>query len=136
MAKTVTPSLVLQDLLDKYQINPFSLSKGAHLNYQTVRKILYNQGKITVPTSIKLAKFFGQNPAFWINLQSSYEINELSKNLKFISTIKSISKVEKQTAKTKTAEKPPKRKPKTLAVKRKKAAKVPGARAAKRSKRS
>ena len=124
-----TPASVLQSLIDEYQINPFALSKNAHLDYQTVRKILYSKGKITVPTALKLGKYFGQSPAYWIDVQIAAEINALSKNKKFVSGIKGISKVQKPAAKAKT---PARGKTKTLSVKRKKAAKTPGARGTKR----
>jgi len=124
-----TPAFVLQSLIDEYQTNPFSLSKAAHLDYPTLRKILKGKGRITVPTAIKLGKYFGQSPAYWVDLQSSYEINELSKNKKFVSLVNSIPKAQKTPVKAKAA--PAKGKTKTLAEKRKKAAKVPGARAAK-----
>jgi len=65
MSKTEkTPFSVLQSLIDEYQTNPFSLSKNTHLDYQTVRKIIDGKSKITVPTAIKLGKFFGQSPSY------------------------------------------------------------------------
>jgi len=127
-----TPASVLQSLIDEYQINPFSLSKNAHVDYQSVRKILYGKAKITVPTAIKLGKFFCQSPSYWIDLQSSYEIIKLSKNKKFVSIVSSIPKAQKPSAKAKATS--TRSKSKTLAEKRKKAAKVPGARRTKRKK--
>jgi len=127
-----TPSTVLQSLIAEYQINPFSLSKSAHLDYQTVCKILKGKGRVTVPTAIKLGKFFGQTPAYWLEIQSTYEINELSKNKKFVSLVKSISKAQKPSANAKNTSK--RNKANTIAEKRIKAAKVPGTRAAKRKK--
>jgi len=127
-----TPAVVLQSLIDEYQTNPFSLSKNTHIDYQTVRKILSGKGKVSVPTSLKLGKYFGQSPAFWIDIQSASEINVLTKNKKFVSIINSIPKAQKPSGKKKAA--PAKGKTKTLAGKRKKAAKAPGARGAKRKK--
>jgi addiction module HigA family antidote len=131
------PASVLRSLIDEYQINPFSLSKSINLNYQTVQRILKGKGKITVPTALRLGKYFGQSPAYWIDIQYSSEINKLAKNKKFISMIKSIQKAQKPAAKAETKSskskaKTTKRKTKTLAEKRKKAAKVPGTRGAKR----
>jgi len=134
MPKTVkTPATVLQSLIDEYQINPFSLSKNAHIDYQSVRKILSGQGKVTVPTALKLSKYFGQSPVYWIDIQAAHEINTLTQSKKFMATLDSITKAQKPTAKT---EKTVKRKSKTLSEKRKKAVKVPGARGAKRSRKS
>jgi len=133
MPKTAnTPASVLQSFIDEYQINPFSLSKQIHLSYQTVLNILKGRGKITVPTALRLGKYFGQSPVFWLEIQIAAEIIELAKNKKFLSMIKSIPKAQKITAKTKAPAKTKKRKTKTLSEKRKRAAKVPGARRAKR----
>ena len=131
MPKTTdTPASVLQSLIDKYQISAFSLSKSTSLDYQTLRKIVSGKGKITVPTAIKLGKYFGQSPAYWIDIQCSSEIITLAKNKKFISEVNRIQKVQKPTGKPKIET--TKRKPKILAEKRKKAAKVPRARGTKR----
>ena len=129
MAKTAkTPAFVLQSLLDEYQITAFSLAKSTHLNYQTVRNILKGKGNIAVPTALKLGKYFGQSPSYWLDLQNELEINKLSQDNKFNSMLQSIPKAKKPAAKTKTAEKPisAKGKAKTLSEKRKKAAKTPG----------
>jgi len=125
-----TPATVLQALIDEYQINAFSLSKSIHFDYKTLLNILKGKGKITVPTALRLGKYFGQSPSYWIDIQSASEINELANDKKFTSMINSIPKVQKQPAKETTASR--RGKTKTLAEKRKKAAKVPGARGAKR----
>jgi len=96
MPKTVkTPATVLQSLLDEYQITAFYLSKNIHFDYQTLQKILKGKGKITVPTALKLGKYFGQKPAYFLDVQTAHEINELSKNKKFASLLKIIPKAKK-----------------------------------------
>lgn len=130
MPKTsLTPSTVLQSFIDNYQINPFLLSKQVGLNYQTITNILKGKAKITVPTAIRLAKYFSNSPKYWLDIQLSSEINELSNNKKFLSSIKSIPKAIKPTGKAKSTAKvkPANKKKNTLAEKRKKASKVPGA---------
>jgi len=130
MPKTVkTPATVLQSLIDEYQTNPFALSKNTHLAYQTVTNILRGKGKIRVPIAIKLGKYFGVAPEYFINIQVEAIKNGLAKNKAFSKQLASIQKAKKPSGK-KTAN--TKGKTKTLAAKRKKAAKVPGARGAKR----
>ena len=125
-----TSASVLQSLIDEYQINAFSLSKSISFDYKTLLNILKGKGKITVPTALKLGKYFGQSPSYWIDIQSESEISELSKDKKFMSILNSIPKAQKPSAKAKPTS--GKAKTKTLAEKRKEAAKVPGARGAKR----
>ncbi|MDR2597163.1 MAG: HigA family addiction module antidote protein [Treponema sp.] len=126
MAKTEkNPGAVLQTFIDKYQINPFSLSKSAGIYYKTIRDIISGSARITVPIALRLGKFFGTTPQFWLDLQISSEIKKLSADKKFQSKLKNITKAGKQ--KSSVKEKSAKRKTKTLREKRKKAVKIPGA---------
>ncbi|MDR1837650.1 MAG: HigA family addiction module antidote protein [Treponema sp.] len=129
MPKTAkTPASVLQSFIDEYQINAFSLSKNIHLSYQTVLNILKGKGKISVPTALRLGKYFSQSPEFWLNIQIASDIDKLTQNKKFVSMINSIPRAQKNTGKTKTTAKtkPARRKTKTLSEKRKSAAKAAG----------
>ena len=128
-----TPASVLDSLIRKYQLNPFLLSKAISLNYSTVHQILKGKAKITVPTALRFAKFFGQPSTFWLDLQQTEDLNEAAKDKNLSSVLKGISKVKKPSAKMPASE--PKAttrlaKRNALSAKRKKAAKVPGAKAA------
>jgi antitoxin HigA-1 len=120
-----TPGAVLQSFIDKYQINPFSLSKSISMNYKTIRDILNGSARITVPIALRLGKYFGNTPQFWLDKQITLEFNKLAADKKFQSVLKNIPKAEIQ--KSPPKEKSAKRKPNTLREKRKKAAKIPGA---------
>ena len=128
-AKPQTPGAILQSFIDEYQINAFLLSKEILVNYQTVTNILKGKARITVKTALRLAAYFGNSPKYWIDIQVSSEIDELSADKKFLSVIKSISKVSKPTGKPKTETKAKlsKKEPKKSANKRAKAVKTSGA---------
>ena len=127
-----TPAIVLQSLIDEYQTNPFALSKNAHLDYQTVRKILNGTGKISVPTALKLGKYFGKPPADFMNVQFAADVNALAENKTYVKQLNSIQKAAKPAGTAKKAAKSAKQKTSALSAKRKKAAKAPGAKGAKR----
>jgi len=127
--KSQIPGAVLQSFIDEYQINAFSLSKSLNVTYQTITNILKEKGRITVPIALRLGKFFGNSPKYWLDIQSSAEIEKLTSNKKFISAVNSIPKAVK--TKVKTKKEAVKRKNNTLSEKRKKAAKIPGAKKAK-----
>ena len=134
------PAIVLNSLIEKYQLNPFSLSKAISLNYSTVHQILKGKAKITVPTALRLAKFFGQPSVFWLDLQRETDLIEAAKDKKLSAVLKGISKVKKSSArvpaarkpvsKTKAKAKPVKRN--TLPAKRKTAARTSVAKSARR----
>ena len=125
---TETPSSVLSSLMDEYRLNPFSLSKEISLSYAAVRLIAKGESKVTVPTALRLAKFFGQTPDYWLDLQRSAELSEAKKNQNLMAIINGISKAKNPNAEAKG--KPAKKT--TLSDKRKTAAKVPGAKPASR----
>jgi len=127
---TQTPGEVLQSFIDEYQINPFFLSNQIKVAYQSVTNIIKGKARITVPMALRLGQFFGNSPKFWIDIQSSSEIDELSTDKKFLSVIKSISKIEKPKNREKAEVKSVKRKHNSISEKRKKASKVPGSKSA------
>jgi len=119
MPKSQTPASFLQSLMDEYQLNPFSLSKGLHLSNSAVRLLVVGKSKVTVPTALRLAKFFGQTPAFWLDLQREADLNEASKDNELQDTLKNILKAKKPTAtKAGTAEKPSKKQTKPVLSKK------------------
>jgi len=105
-----TPATVLQSLMDEYQLNPFSLSKAVHLSPSAARLLVIGKSKITVPTALRLAKFFDQTPAFWLGLQRDADLSEASKDKELQDVLESIPKAKKPAApKPGTAEKPSKK---------------------------
>ena len=123
---TQTPALVLQSLMDEYQVNPFSLSKAISLSSSSVRQIVTGKSKISVPTALRLAKFFGHTPDFWLDLQRETELYNAGKDNELQAILKGISKAKKPTvAKQQSTEKPGKKD--TVANKRKKTVKAPEA---------
>jgi len=129
-AKSQTPGAVLQSFIEEYQINAFSLSKSISVAYQSVTNILKGKGRITVPMALRLGQFFGNSPKYWLDIQDSSEIDALCADKNFVKTVQNISKAQKPSDKPKKETKTGKKKANTLAEKRKKAEKKPGAKKA------
>jgi len=115
-----SPSAALKSFMDKYGLNPFSLSKEIGLSYASIRKLVQGDLKISIPTSLKLAKYFSTTPDYWLSLQQQADMAAAKKNKKLQASLKKIKKAVKKTAKTKTAGRKPK---KAAAPGRRKAAK-------------
>ena len=125
MPKTLqTPASVLKALMDDYQLNPFSMSKKIGLSTSALRQISMGHTGITIPTALRLAKFFGQPPSFWLDLQLQVDMQAAANDKNLQKILGGIPMAEEP--KVKPAKKT------TLVDKRKKAAKVPGAKPASR----
>ena len=127
-----TPSSVLVSLMDEYGLNPSSLSKEIGLSYAAVRMLAIGELKISVPTALRLAKFFSNSPDFWLSLQQEADLAEAGKDKELQSALNGIKKAAKQTTASKAIVKS--RRKTTLSDKRKAAAKIPGSKTALRKK--
>ena len=133
---TQTPATALKSLMDEYQENPFSLAKKVGLSTSAVRQISIGESGITVPTALRLAKFFGQCPSFWLDMQLQVEMDAAASNKELQGILKGIKKAVKPSAAAK--EKAPAKaqakpgKKVTLADKRKEGAKASGSKASQR----
>lgn len=70
MMGSVSPGEVLQEQLEELDISASKLA--AHLDVPTNRitEILNGKRAITADTALRLSKFFGTTPEFWMALQS------------------------------------------------------------------
>jgi len=104
-AKSQSPSEVLQKFIDVYQTNPFALSKALNVAYQSVTHILQGKARISPKMAIRLSSHFGNPVKYWLDIQTSADLAELSADKKFQSSIKKIAKAVKPTGKAKAAKK-------------------------------
>jgi len=94
MAKTSqTPGSELSALLNQYDLNPFSLSKQIGMSNSAVRQIVTGTSKVTVPTALRLSKFFGTSPDYWLDLQRKADYASADKDKELQAELKTISKV-------------------------------------------
>jgi addiction module HigA family antidote len=80
--------------MDEYQTNPNRLSKEIGLTQTAVRLITIDKAKISVPVALRLAKYFGTKPEYWISLQNTYDLLEASKDKALDKIVKGIKKAE------------------------------------------
>ena len=99
MPKSQTPSEVLQKFIDNHQTNPFALSKALNVAYQSVTHILQGKSRISAQMAIRLSKHYGNKAEYWLDIQSKYEIDELSADKKFIKILSNIPKAQRPAGK-------------------------------------
>jgi len=111
------PGSFLAQMLEKYKIAPFRLSKDIHMSQSAVRLLVLGKNRITVPVALRLAKYFNTTPESWLTIQMKWEIAEAGKNKDLMNIVKGISLAKKGVE--------PKKKP--VAAKKTVAAKKPAA---------
>jgi addiction module HigA family antidote len=99
-----SPGEKLQLYIEKYRINSSILSRGIKLNYKTVLDILKGGARITIPTALKLGKYFGTTPNNWIDIQTQSEIAKLYTDKRFQSVLRNIPKAVAPVSKASSSE--------------------------------
>ncbi|MDR2020190.1 MAG: HigA family addiction module antidote protein [Treponema sp.] len=89
------PGIVLQSLLDEYQLNPGKLGEAIKLSQSAVRQVVIGKTRISVPVALRLAKYFGTTAEYWIDLQNKYDLAEAAKDGELSAVLKGIVKGKK-----------------------------------------
>lgn len=67
------------DTLREDFLSPFSLSANRlalelHVRVTRINDILHARRSITAGTALRLARYFGTTPEFWVNLQAHFDL--------------------------------------------------------------
>jgi addiction module HigA family antidote len=71
----IHPGEILADELQELGITPTGLARQLAVPPNRISQIVQGKRSITGDTALRLAHWFGTDPLFWLNLQSSYEID-------------------------------------------------------------
>lgn len=71
--------VLLEDFLKGKNISQHRLAKGIGVPPRRINEIVQGKRGITADTALRLGKFFGMEPQFWMNLQSHYDL-EIAKD--------------------------------------------------------
>jgi antitoxin HigA-1 len=66
--------MLLEEFLIPMKLTQRDLAGAIHVPYQRVNDIINGRRGITPSTALRLAKFFGLSPDFWMNLQFRREL--------------------------------------------------------------
>ena len=84
----IHPGEILRDELEEIGINGTELSRQIKVPENRIPQIIAGKRSITADTALRLGKWFGTTPAFWLNLQKSYELRKAAREIgKEIDTI-------------------------------------------------
>ena len=61
--------MLLEEFLIPMGITQRQLADAIHVPYQRINELVNGRRGITPSTALRLAKFFGMSPDFWMNLQ-------------------------------------------------------------------
>lgn len=66
--------ILLEEFLEPKKISQYRLAKDINVPPRRINEIVHGKRAITADTALRLARFFGMSPEFWINLQTHYDL--------------------------------------------------------------
>jgi len=83
MASTLTPvtpgDVLLEEFLKPMGITQNRLAKDICVPANRISQIIHGKREITADTALRLGKYFGIEPEFWLNLQARYNMKMAKK---------------------------------------------------------
>ena len=65
--------MLLHEFLEPMSLTQKDLAEGIRVPYQRVNELVRKRRGVTPGTALRLGKFFGMSPAFWMNLQLRWD---------------------------------------------------------------
>ncbi len=82
--------ILLEEFMKPFSLSQNQVAKAINVSPRRINEIVNKKRAITANTALRLSKFFGNSPEFWMNLQKIYdlEIAKDSMSQKIINEIK------------------------------------------------
>ena len=85
-----TPGELLLDFLAKFKLNCNRLSKEIRCSQTALRLISLDKSRITPSIAVRLAKYFGTKPEFWLLAQMDFDLVKAADNKTLAKLLKGI----------------------------------------------
>ena len=66
--------MLREEFLKPMDLTQRELAEGIHVPYRRVNEIVNEKRGVTPSTALRLSKFFGNTPGFWMNLQLRWDL--------------------------------------------------------------
>jgi len=71
----VHPGRFLTELLQELSLSQTQLARAIGVSAMRVSHVVNGKRPVTAEMSLRLSRFFGQTPQYWLNLQSRYDLD-------------------------------------------------------------
>jgi addiction module HigA family antidote len=66
--------ILIEEFLKPMGISQYRLAKNISVPPRRINEIVHGKRVITADTALRLGRFFGMSPQFWLNLQTRYDL--------------------------------------------------------------
>lgn len=81
--RPIHPGEILrEEFLAPLDLTPHALAMKLRVTPSRINEIVREERPVTVETALRLARYFGTTPEFWMNLQQVYDLKTLPAHLR------------------------------------------------------
>ncbi|MFD2030932.1 HigA family addiction module antitoxin [Ancylobacter dichloromethanicus] len=66
--------ILREEFLLPLGIKPYSLAKALHVQRTRIERLSREEVPVTADTALRLGRYFGTGPEFWMNLQAGFDL--------------------------------------------------------------
>jgi addiction module HigA family antidote len=66
--------ILLEEFLKPLHVSQYRLAKSIHVPPRRINEIVHGTRSVTADTALRLGRFFGTTPRFWLNIQNQYDL--------------------------------------------------------------
>jgi len=74
--------ILLEEFLKPMDLSQNRLAMDIHVPARRINEIVQGKRRITADTALRLGRFFGNSPQFWLGLQMDYDLDVAEDNVK------------------------------------------------------
>lgn len=63
-----------EEFLAPLGLTPYTVAKACHVPRTRIERLAREETPVTADTALRLARFFGTTPQFWMNMQALYDL--------------------------------------------------------------
>ncbi len=71
--------ILKEEFLRPLGISQRELAEGIHMSYRYINAVINKKRGVTPGAALRLAKYFGTTPGFWMNLQLRWDLYQAQK---------------------------------------------------------
>lgn len=72
--------ILAEEFLEPLGMTQYRLARAIHVPPRRINEIVQGKRAITPDTAMRLARYFGSTPQFWMNLQTGYELRRAERD--------------------------------------------------------
>lgn len=77
----IHPGVYLKELLEEFSLSQYRLAHDIGVPAMRISHLVHGKRPVTAELALRLGRYFGQSPRYWLNLQSRYDMDMAEEEL-------------------------------------------------------